>query len=267
MAAGANLMSLAASGNAKSIEGQVRIMASEMTAAYFLPPILDRFRDQAPDLQIEIVADNGVRDLLLREAGIALRHVRPEQPNLIAKLVSDEPMRFYATGAYVETFGAPRLAEGTRANQFVSFGDFERVVGYLNKIGFELSRKNFRYASNTQLVELEIARKGHAIAIMFDRIASRFPEFQPVLTEVDPFTLPIWLVGHRELQTSRRIRLVYDLLATSLSRRCWPPPANDAKNRWSLLCNRVHQPMTGPVCRALARPFHSQDRGTRRALF
>ncbi|MEL6205159.1 MAG: LysR family transcriptional regulator [Pseudomonadota bacterium] len=218
MADGASLVSMAASGNSQAIDGLVRVTASELTAAYLLPPILDRFRHQAPDLQIEIVADNGVRDLLLREADIAVRHVRPDQPNLIAKLVSDEPMRFYAVNAYVDAFGPPKLAKGVPAHQFVSFGDFERVVGYLNQIGFDLSRKNFRYASNSQLVELEIARKGHAIAIMFDRIASRFPEFQPVLTEVDPFSLPIWLVAHRELQTSRRIRLAFDVLAENLSR-------------------------------------------------
>lgn len=219
MAEGANLMSLAASGNSMAIDVLVRITASEMTAAYLLPSILDRFRDLAPDLQVEIVADNRERDLVLREADIAVRHMRPEQPNLIGKLISEEPMRFYAVAPYVEAFGTPTLAEGASAHQFVSFGDFERVVGYLNQIGFDLSRKNFRYASNSQLVELEMARNGHAIAIMFDRIASKFTEFQPVLTEVDPFKLPIWLVAHRELQSSRRIRLVFDILANCLSQR------------------------------------------------
>ena len=88
---------------------------------------------------------------------------------------------------------------------------------FIRLVGLDLSKRNFRYASNSQLVEWEIARKGHAIAIMTDRIASGFPEFQPVLTEIDTFTLPIWLVAHRELQTSRRIRLVFDLLADSFS--------------------------------------------------
>ena len=84
-------------------------------------------------------------------------------------------------------------------------------------VGLELSHKNFRYASNSHLVEWEIARKGHAIAIMNDSIAAKFSEFQPVLTEIDPFKIPVWLVAHRELRTSRRFRLVFDILTKALS--------------------------------------------------
>lgn len=218
MAEGANMMSLAASGTSQAIEGQVRVTASDMTAAYLLPPLLDRLRILAPDLDIEIAADNRVKDLLLREADIAVRHVRPEQPNLIAKLASEDPMRFYAVDEYIQIYGHPRLGDDVSRHQFVSFGDFERVAGYLRLVGLDLNKRNFRYDSNSQLVEWEIARKGHAIAIMTDRIASRFPEFQPVLTEIEPFNLPIWLVAHRELHTSRRIRLVFDLLADSFSK-------------------------------------------------
>jgi DNA-binding transcriptional LysR family regulator len=128
-------------------------------------------------------------------------------------------MRFYAVEQYLSAYGTPKQNGDMTAHQFVSFGDFERIAGYLKLVGLDLSQTNFRYASNSQLVEWEIARKGHAVAIMNDRIAAKFPEFQPVLTEIDPFTLPVWLVAHRELQTSRCIRLVFDVLADAISGR------------------------------------------------
>jgi DNA-binding transcriptional LysR family regulator len=219
MADGANMMSLAASGQSQDIEGKVRVTASEMTAAYLLPDVLDRLYDAAPELQLDIAADNSVRDLLLREADIAIRHMRPEQPNLIAKLACEQTMRFYAVDKYMTRYGTPLQSQDMSDHQFVSFGDFERIVGYLKLVGLDLAQKNFRYASNSQLVEWEIARKGHAIAIMNDTIAEKFPEFRPVLTEIEPFSIPVWLVAHRELQTSRRIRLVFDILADALSGR------------------------------------------------
>ncbi|MEM0948739.1 MAG: LysR family transcriptional regulator [Pseudomonadota bacterium] len=217
MAEGANLMSLAASGKSQAIEGKVRVTAAEMTAAYLLPPMLEHLSAHAPDLEIEIVTDNTLRDLLRREADIAVRHVRPDQDNLIAKRVSEEPMRFYATAGYIEAHGVPELGAGASLHQFASFGDFERVAGYLKPLGLDLDRRNFRYTSNSQLVEWEIARNGQSIAIMTDRIARMFPAFRPVLTDVDPFKMPVWLVAHRELLTSRRIRLVFDTLADGLS--------------------------------------------------
>jgi hypothetical protein len=36
---------------------------------------------------------------------------------------------------------------------------------------------------------------------------------------VDPIVFPTWLVTHRELHTSRRIRLVYDMLAEFLAKK------------------------------------------------
>ena len=41
-------------------------------------------------------------------------------------------------------------------------------------------------------------------------IALAFPELEPV-------KVPAWLVTHRELRTSRRIRLVFDCLAETLA--------------------------------------------------
>ena len=37
-----------------------------------------------------------------------------------------------------------------------------------------------------------------------------------VLDDLPPVRFPIWLVTHRELRTSRRIRLVFDVLAEAL---------------------------------------------------
>ena len=137
----------------------------------------------------------------------------------IAKLACDQSMRFYAVEKYMARYGTPKQTGHMTDHQFVSFGDFERIVGYLKLVGLDLSEKNFRYATNSQLVEWEIARKGHAIAIMNDIIAAKFNEFQPVLTEIEPFSISVWLVAHRELKTSRRIRLVFDILASALSGR------------------------------------------------
>jgi DNA-binding transcriptional LysR family regulator len=62
MASGANMLSLAASGQSQSIEGKVLITASELMSAYILPPILNEIGRKAPLLEIDVVADNGVRD-------------------------------------------------------------------------------------------------------------------------------------------------------------------------------------------------------------
>jgi DNA-binding transcriptional LysR family regulator len=44
------------------------------------------------------------------------------------------------------------------------------------------------------------------------------PRVRRVLPDFDPLVLPVWLVVHRELNTSRRVRVVFDLLAAELAK-------------------------------------------------
>lgn len=216
MASGANMVSLAASGKSQSIEGQVRITASELMSAYVLPPILNDLSQQAPSLEIDVVADNGVRDLVRREADIAIRHVHPDQPNLLTRRVRDEVMRFYASHAYLQIRGEP-TDDDLSVHQVVSFIEADRMLSYLLPVGLSLTRANFRLSSSSQLVALKMARAGLGMIILPDQVAMTIPDLAPVLNNVEPFKVPTWLVAHRELRTSRRIRLVFDHLAEKLS--------------------------------------------------
>lgn len=47
-------------------------------------------------------------------------------------------------------------------------------------------------------------------------VARASPELVMLMPDNDPVMFPTWLVTHRELHTSRRIRLVFDLLAEEL---------------------------------------------------
>src|SRR5690606_38084189 len=118
----------------------------------------------------DVVADNGVRDLLRREADIAIRHSRPDQPSLIARRVRDQVMRFYASPAYVEGRGEPR-EDDLSAHQIVSYIEADRMLGYLLPAGFNLTRANFRLSSSSQVVALQMARAGLGMVILPDRIA------------------------------------------------------------------------------------------------
>jgi DNA-binding transcriptional LysR family regulator len=216
MAVGANMVSLAASGQSQSVEGQVRITASELMSAYVLPPLLEELSNQAPSLQIDVVADNGVTDLVRREADIAIRHVRPDQPNLLMRRVRDEVMRFYASPTYLQVRGQPKKAD-VSAHQIISFVEADRMLNYLRPIGLDLTKANFRLSSSSQLVALEMARRGLGMFIAPERIAQGLSDLVHVLDEVEVFSIPTWLVTHSEMKTSRRIRLVFDHLVDKLS--------------------------------------------------
>ena len=212
----ADRIMLIAQGRSQGIDGQVRITASDMMSVHVLPPVLKLMRQRAPKLQIDVIAANDIRDLMRREADIAIRHVRPEQPELIARLVAEETAHFYASGSYITARGQPRTLEEMVDHDFISYGDAEEMLNHLRPHGFPLEVDNFPLASRNGVVAWELARQGLGIGIMSDRIAARFPDMERVLPDMDPLTFPVWLATHRELHTSRRIRLVFDMLADFL---------------------------------------------------
>lgn len=213
----AQRVSLTASGQSQTIEGLVRITASDVLSGYVLPPAIARLRQVAPKLEIDIVAANDIRDLQRREADIAIRHVRPEQPNLIARKVNTASAGFYASKTYLARAGRPQDLADLSVHAFIGFGDSEQMIAQLNAHGAALTRDNFRLGSASGMVAWEMARAGLGIVVMSDKVGGASAGMERLLPQMAPFTFPVWLTTHRELHTSRRIRLVFDVLADFLA--------------------------------------------------
>ncbi len=217
-------ISLTASGQSQAIEGHVRLTATPTMATYHLPPILKALRERAPGIELDIVASNEVRDLTRREADIAIRHGRPEQPDLIAKKVRESRAQLYASRAYLDRHGRPQSPDDLAEADFIGFESPEFLLPVLNGMGIPITRRNVRLTTASGTVYLALLRQGLGVSIMVKDDAELCPDLEPVLPSLAPIPVPTWLVTHRELRTSRRIRLVFDFLAEALSGPLQPPP-------------------------------------------
>jgi DNA-binding transcriptional LysR family regulator len=213
----ANRVSLSAAGQSQSIEGTICISASEIYAAFLLPPIIAKLRELEPGIDVEIIASHATSDLRRREADIAIRNFRPTEPDLVAKKIRDVPARLYATPNYIERIGSPRLPVDLGQADFISIDSAGALRNGLNAIGFNLTQQNFPIMTENYLVMWELVKHGLGIGILDGNIGDAEPFVERVLPDLDPLMFPIWLVAHRELNTSRRIRVVFDLLATELA--------------------------------------------------
>ena len=147
----ASRISLTASGQSQAIEGHVSITATPVLATYHLPAILKRLRDEAPGIVIEIIASNEVRDLTRREADIAIRHARPKQPDLIAKLIGETSAHLYASKEYLDKHGRPESPDDLVDADFIGFEHPERLVPMVNAMGLPLTKNNFKIKVNITL--------------------------------------------------------------------------------------------------------------------
>ena len=218
MGEAANRVSLSATGQSEAIEGTITISASEIYAAMVLPPILGRLRTLEPRIHIRIVASNRASDLQRREADIAIRNFPPTQPDLVAKKIGDVALRLYATPDYLERIGNPKLPYDLRNADFISIDSSGGFLKGLNAMGLNLTEQNFTSSTENILVMWALVKQGLGIGMLDDTLGDAEPLVRRVLPEFDPLVMPVWLVVHREVNTSRRVRVVYDLLATELSK-------------------------------------------------
>jgi len=101
-------------------------------------------------------------------------------------------------------------------HDMIGLGDDARMVEALNHWGIPVTEDQFTITTTSGIAAWELARKGFGCLPMADALASGFPDMQRLLPD-HPITFPTWLVTHRDLHTSRRIRLVFDLLAEMLA--------------------------------------------------
>lgn len=217
MGEAATRLSLAATGQSQSIEGTVRITASEIYSAYLLPPILPALRAAYPGLRIEIVAANSLSDLRRREADIAIRNARPTDNDMIARLIRQDRGHAYAHEDYLATLGTVRGPEDLSSASIIGLEDNAQLVEALRRKGWPVTEANIACASSNHLVHWAMACAGLGIGIVPETVGDVAPGMRRVLPEAQAIEFPIWLVAPRELKTSRRVRAVFDHLCEALA--------------------------------------------------
>ena len=216
MGEAASILSLAATGQSTSIEGNVCISATDLVTILAMPMIVEKLRRVHPGITLELIASNSESDLKRREADIAVRGFQPTQPDLIARKIGDVTAHLYASRNYLQQIGDPASPEDLRDASFVCDKP-ENVINLLKGFGFNLTPKNFVVISESVITQWEMIKRGIGIALLPDQLAEKEPLFQMVLPEIQPFKGPIWLVVHRELRTNRRVRIVFDFLVEELA--------------------------------------------------
>lgn len=216
MAEAANRFSLTAAGQALSVEGLVTLSASELVAAYFLPPALTRLRALYPALQVEVVASNQATDIARREADIALRNFRPSQADLRCRKLGESVARFYASPHYLARWDHPLTRADLPEVELFAFERSDFMIRHFANMGVQTTQANFPITCGHHLVQWAMAKQGLGVCMVMEEVGDADPTVVRVLEDLPAIPIPMWLVTHRELDTSRRIRAVFDVLVETL---------------------------------------------------
>ncbi|MBB5514975.1 DNA-binding transcriptional LysR family regulator [Rubricella aquisinus] len=224
MGEAATLISMSADGQSQEISGDVVVTATDLLSAAALPQILAPLRETAPGIRVRVQCSNEVQNLMQREADIAIRHVRPDQPDLIARHLGDFGASLYAARSYLDRVGRPSSPHDTARLDFVGNADPVRLVAPLQHMGIPVREDNFVVSTDSGAVAWAMTKAGLGASMQPEALGEDEPGLERVLPSLPPVMFPMWLVTHRELKTNRRIRLVFDHLAQHLTEKLTPRP-------------------------------------------
>jgi DNA-binding transcriptional LysR family regulator len=214
MAAAAAALLRTASAPAGAEAGVVRISASEVIGAEVLPPILAALHAAHPGLTVELLLTNASSDLLRRDADIAVRMTQPRQQALLAQSVGTVSLGFYAHRDYLARSRPVEAVADLAHHALIGFDRDRASIQALNAAWPDLP--GFALRTDNQLAQVAAVRSAFGIGVVQDPIAARDPALVPILPDVFVAHLPVWIVMHEDLRTTRRMRIAFDALVAGL---------------------------------------------------
>ncbi len=216
MRAAVQQIALTAAGQQARLEGTVRITASVATSAMHLPTVIARIRRLEPEIAIELVPSDDSRNLLYREADIAVRMYRPTQLDLVTQHIGDIPLGVFAAKSYLVDRGRPQSLADLPAHDFVGYDTNPDIINGFAEFGIPVERDFFKTRCDDNIAYWELVRAGCGIGFAQADIGRNDPLIEEIDIGIPLPTLPVWLTAHEAMRQTPRIRRVWDLLAEGL---------------------------------------------------
>jgi DNA-binding transcriptional LysR family regulator len=208
----------AATAHGKGVRGVIRVSASEVVGVEVLPPILQQLRRKHPQLKIELVLSDRVQDLLRREADIAVRMLRPQQEQLVARRVGNIEIGLHAHKDYLARNGTPLDASALTGHALIGFDQPTAFLRAASRSFKGLTREAFSIRADSNLAQLALIRSGAGIGFCQSALAERDSKLVRVLPHEFSMQLETWVAMHEDLRSSPRCRVTFEALVEGLKR-------------------------------------------------
>jgi DNA-binding transcriptional LysR family regulator len=198
--------------------GVVRVAASDDIAANLIAPHLGRFRARYPDISLEIVAQMELANLTHREADVALRGARPTRGHFVVRRAGVWPFGLYASQKYATTHNLkPGMSDFSRVEIITWTKEWVHLRG--GPWFAEYAREaKVALASDSRRVHHAACKAGLGLAILPCALADKESDLICLLPPKKVLTLPLWLVVHRDLAKTARVRAVMEFLFETVSK-------------------------------------------------
>ena len=198
----------------EEVFGNLRVTTTIGFGTIWLAPRLSKLYEKYPDLNIELMLEERVLDLPMREADVAIRMKEPSQADLIRKRLMGVRMRLYASPDYLREHGELRDVEDIANHRLICQNPSAAQVSAGAQLVQQLLTFNVRstLTVNNYFGVLQAVISNLGIGVLPDYIIEDFPSIVRVLPDVESVEVPVFLAYPEELRQSKRIAAFRDFV-------------------------------------------------------
>ena len=204
--------SLTTPGDARSIEGVVRMSATDGFSAYVAAPAAAQVQRRHPNVTVEIVT--ATRRASQQRSGLDVEIVvgRPQVHRAEAIRLGDYRLGLYGSRTYLAEHGAPATAADLAAHPLVYFIDSMLQVDDLDLARSFAPAMRESITSTNVFVHVEATRAAAGLGLLPCFMADRHDDLVRVLTDDVVLQLTYWLVARTETLRRREVAELVDAI-------------------------------------------------------
>lgn len=205
-------------GQDRRLSGKLKITSSETLAYRILNEVLAGFRREHDGIEIELLVDNRQLDLLRREADIAIRATRPHEGDLFGRRIASTPWTFYGSAMYLSDHGRPTDLASLSGHAIIGW-DSGAVATASEWLTQNISPHAFAYRTSSLINQLMAVKAGLGLALLPCYLGDQEPDIERILEPLDGLTRELWLITHKDLRNTARVRAFFDHVGGGLLAR------------------------------------------------
>ena len=201
----------------EEVFGELRVTTTTGFGSLWLAPRLSKLYDLYPDLTIDLMLEEKVLDLPMREADVAIRMKEPSQADLVRKRLMNIRMRLYASPEYIAKHGMPERIEDISKHRLICQNPRSaQVASGLALVRLMTYNVSSMLTVNNYFGVLQSVIHGLGIGMLPDYSAQDLRSVIRVLPDVESVEVPVYLAYPEELRQSKRIAAFRDFVEAEI---------------------------------------------------
>ena len=198
--------------------GELRVTTTMGFGTLWLAPRLARLYEKYPALKIDLMLEERVLDLPMREADVAIRMKEPSQADLIRKRLMQIKMQMFATPEYLAEHGVPQSMDDFSSHRLISqhAGTPQVAAGALLVADLMTHDIPSTLTVNNYFGVLQAVLNHLGIGVLPDYLTDDFPNLVRVLPDVESAEVPVFLAYPEELRHSKRVAAFRDFVTEEI---------------------------------------------------